>query len=132
MMSKLVADTANQTETLFQELVLQATRMRQVIGNAHDRGQKVHITNPCCPDDLLTDRWPESQREQQLFLTDLDNLIGKLALLPNNDLAGMRKIMTELFGENPTGAAFDSYTPTLRKSGKPPLPIGVEAILLDP
>jgi hypothetical protein len=24
------------------------------------------------------------------------------------------------------------YTPTLRKSGKPPLPIGVEAILLDP
>ena len=109
MMSKLVADAANQTETLFQELVLQATRMRQVIGDAHDRGQKVRITNPCCPDDLLTDRWPESQREQQLFLNDLDKLIRQLALLPESDLAGMRKILTELFGENPTGAAFDSY-----------------------
>lgn len=116
MMAKLVADAANQTETLFQELMLQATNMRQVIGDAHVRGQKVRIVNPRCPDDILTDRWPASKTEQELFLNDLDKLLRKLALLPISSLLDMREIMTELFGETPTGAVFETYNRQLGQS----------------
>jgi Second Messenger Oligonucleotide or Dinucleotide Synthetase domain len=116
MMAKLLADAANRTDTLFQELMLQAGHLRQVIGAAHDRGQKVCVTNPRCPDDLLTDRWPASQQEQQLFLNDLDKLVRKLAVLPKSDLAEMREIMSELFGETSTGAVFENYNRQLGQS----------------
>ncbi len=116
MMAKLVADAANQTETLFQELALQAQHMRQVVGAAHALGRKVHITNPRCPEDVLTDRWPASLQDQQLFLNDLDRLVGKLALLPNSSLDEMRTIMAELFGETPTGAVFANYNRHLGQS----------------
>jgi hypothetical protein len=116
MMAKLVADAANQTETLFRELAMQAQHMRQVVGAAHALGQKVRITNPRCPEDVLTDRWPASRQDQQMFLNDLDRLVGKLALLPNSSLDEMRTIMAELFGETPTSAVFDNYN---RQLGEP-------------
>jgi hypothetical protein len=116
MMAKLVADAANQTETLFLELALQAGHMRQVIGAAHDARQKVHVINPRCEHDVLTDRWPASLDEQELFVRDLDRLIARLEELPTSDLGRMRGILTELFGENPTGAVFDSYNRQLGES----------------
>jgi hypothetical protein len=109
MVAKLVVDAANHTATLFQELEVQARHMRRVIGTAHVARQKVHIINPRCEHDDLTDRWPASLDEQELFVRDLDRLIARLAELPKSDLGRMRGIMTELFGENPTGAVFDSY-----------------------
>lgn len=48
MMTRLVADAANNTETLFSELALQAAHIRRIVGNAHDRRQKVHVVNPRC------------------------------------------------------------------------------------
>jgi hypothetical protein len=113
MMAKLIADAANGTETLFQELVLQAQHLRRVIRAAHDRGQAVRIVNPCCAEDVFTDRWPATLQEQGGFLRDLDRLIAKLAELPESDLDDMRTIMTELFGESPTGAVFESFNKQL-------------------
>jgi hypothetical protein len=116
MMAKLVADAANHTATLFEELELQARHMRQVIGAAHDVRQKVHIINPRCEHDNLTDRWPESLDEQEMFVRDLNRLMARLAELPKSDLGRMRGIMTELFGESPTGAVFESYNRELGQS----------------
>jgi hypothetical protein len=116
MMAKLVADAANHTETLFQELELQARHMRRVIGMAHDTRQKVHVINPRCEHDILTDRWPASLDEQELFVRDLERLIARLVELPKSDLGRMRGILTELFGENPTGAVFESYNRQLGQS----------------
>jgi SMODS domain-containing protein len=116
MMAKLVADAANHTETLFQELELQARHMRRVIGMAHDTRQKVHVINPRCEHDTLTDRWPASLDEQELFVRDLERLIARLVELPKSDLGRMRGILTELFGENPTGAVFESYNRQLGQS----------------
>jgi hypothetical protein len=109
MIAKLVADAANGTETLFQELVVQAQNLRRVIGGADARGEKVRVTNPRCDEDVFTDRWPASRQEQRLFLSDLDRLLLKLAELPESDPDEMRTILTELFGETPTGAVFESY-----------------------
>ncbi len=116
MMSKLVADAANHTETIFQELEIQARHMRQVIGAAHDTRQKVNVINPRCESDILTDRWPTSLDEQELFVRDIDRLIAKLKELPRSDLGRMRGILTELFGENPTGPVFESYNRQLGES----------------
>jgi hypothetical protein len=116
MMAKLVADAANRTATLFEEFELQARHLRQVIGAAHDSRQRVQIINPRCEHDNLTDRWPVSFEEQALFVQDLDRLIARLRELPRSDLGRMRGIMTELFGEIPTGAVFESYNRQLGQS----------------
>jgi hypothetical protein len=113
MMSRLIADAANQTDTLFRELMFQAAYMRQVIHGADAAGGKVRVVNPRCPQDVLTDRWPESAGEQRVFLTDLDRLLVKLARLPESRLDEMRTILSELFGENPTGQAVESYVQRL-------------------
>jgi hypothetical protein len=116
MKAKLVADAANTTETLFSELALQAAHIRRVVGDAHDRRRKMYVVNPRCEHDVLTDRWPASLDDQELFLRDLDRLIARLAELPGSDLGRMRGILTELFGENPTGAIFENYTRRLGRN----------------
>jgi hypothetical protein len=116
MMAKLIADAANGTETLFQELVVQAQNLRRVIGDAHARGQKVLVTNPRCPEDVFTDRWPASREEQEMFVRDLDRLLVKLAELPKSDPDQIRTILVELFGETPTGAVFENYYRELGQS----------------
>jgi hypothetical protein len=116
MMAKLIADAANGTETLFQELVVQAQYLRRVVGDAHARGEKVLVTNPQCPEDVFTDRWPASREEQGMFVRDLDRLLAELAELPKSDPDRMRTILTELFGETPTGAVFENYYRELGQS----------------
>ncbi len=116
MLAKLVAEAANCTSTLCEELVHQARHLRQVIDAAHSRREKVTIANPACPDDCFTDRWPESLQDQSRFLKDIDVLLGKLEVLPTCDLAEMRDILSDLFGENPTGAVFESYNQQLGQS----------------
>ncbi|MGE0282189.1 MAG: nucleotidyltransferase [Rhizobiaceae bacterium] len=116
MMAKLIADAANGTQTLFQELVVQAQYLRRVIGDAQARGEKVIVTNPRCPEDVFTDRWPASREEQGMFISDLDRLLVKLAELPKSDPDRMRTILSELFGETPTGAVFENYYRELGQS----------------
>ena len=113
MMAKLIADAANGTETLFQELVVQAQYLRRVIGDAHARGEKVHVTNPRCAEDIFTDRWPVSREEQGIFVRDLDRLIAEFAELPKSDPDRMRTILTELFGETPTAPSSKTTTVNL-------------------
>jgi hypothetical protein len=109
MMAKLIADAANGTDTLFQELTVQAEHLRDAIDAAHARGHKVHITNPRCDDDVFTDRWPSTRQDQELFLRDLNRLTAQLNELPRSEPGRMREIMAELFGEAPTGAVFENY-----------------------
>jgi hypothetical protein len=115
MMAKLVADGANQTATLTDEVLHQAQHLHAVINAAHRQRQAVEVRNPSCNDDNFTDRWPGSLREQELYLNDLQRFIGKMAFLAegNCDLPEMRDVMAELFGENPTGAVFKSFTERL-------------------
>lgn len=112
MMSKFAADTAGQSKTLSQELLLQARHMHFNILQAHKRGQTINVMNPACnTHDNFTDRWPKDLGAQKLFLDDLDSLIFKLDKLCSGNLSisEIQNIMVELFGENPTVDVFREW-----------------------
>ena len=116
MLAKLVADAANHTDRLSEELFRQAMHMLSVFRQYHNQGQLVHIVNPVCRDDVLTDRWPESRQNQASFINDLEMLIAKVErLVSGGNLAEMQKIMVSLFGEVPTLEAVKAFT---EKRGK--------------
>lgn len=110
MIARLVADAANHTDRLSEELLLQARHMLSVFRRDHEQGRRVHIVNPVCEVDLLTDRWPESLQAQALFIRDLEDLAGKAErLVAECDLAEMQQIMASLFGETPARDAVRAF-----------------------
>ncbi len=111
MIAKLVADLATRTECrLSEELYCQALAMRDEFMKCHSAGVLIHVCNPCCPGDVLTDRWPGTLDEQEVFLRDLMQLVDKLQQLKLGcDLGKMRQIMIELFGEDPVSGIFDDF-----------------------
>lgn len=110
MIAKLVADAANHTDRLSEELLHQAQHMLTVFRHHHDQGRLVHVANPVCNEDVLTDRWPGSSRGQATFISDLENFVRKVErLVARCDLAEMQEIMTSLFGEVPTTEAFRTF-----------------------
>lgn len=116
MMSKLVADAANSTSTLSEELLYQAQCMHENLLQHHQAGQKIRVFNPVCDRDEFTDRWPGSLYEQGVFLNDLNTLIADLKHLNSGcELRDMREIMIRLFGEVPTGKVFETFN---REMGK--------------
>ena len=114
MIAKLVADASNHTDRLSEELLLQAQHMLSVFSECHREGRLVHIANPVCAQDVLTDRWPQSLHDQAMFINDLRNLVAKASRLVSDcGLEEMRRIMEELFGEKPTADAFMSFNEDL-------------------
>ena len=111
MIAKLVADAANHTERLSEELLLQAQHMLSVFRQTYAQGRTVCIVNPICPEDVLTDRWPGSLQEQALFIRDLENLIQKVSrLVEGCDLGAMQEIMLSLFGEVPVRETIRAFS----------------------
>jgi Second Messenger Oligonucleotide or Dinucleotide Synthetase domain len=110
MMAKLTADAANSTETLSEELLHQARAMRDELNRWHQTGLLIHVTNPACAADVLTDRWPGSRHEQGVFLADLEDLVAKAErLVAGCSLEEMREIMADLFGEDPVDHVFKAF-----------------------
>ena len=110
MIAKLVADAANRTDGLAEELLVQAEHLAREFQAAHDRQRLIMISNPACDQDVLTDRWPSSLHEQAIFLQDVKDLVRELQRLYEGcDLGEMKKIMTALFGEAPTDRVFSDY-----------------------
>ena len=110
MISKLVADAANQTNGLGEELLFQARSMLSEFDRWRRCGRLIRVVNPFCPADVLTDRWPGSWTDQNVFVEDLYTLVGKLERLVSGcPLDEMQQIMVELFGETPTLEALRSF-----------------------
>lgn len=110
LIAKLVADVANHTDRLSEELLLQVRHMLSVFQTCHNAGKRIQVSNPVCKPDVLTDRWPETLQDQAVFLRDLENLVAKVdRLVSGCDLGEMQKIMIELFGEAPTKEAFQAF-----------------------
>lgn len=110
LMSWSVATNANKTASLFDELVWQALALLTTLQQAERRGILLHIANPVCPADVLTDRWPASRADQQLFIADLIDFGREMeALRRSGTPAEMQPILERLFGERPTTAAVRSY-----------------------
>ena len=114
LIAKLVADAANHTDRLSEELLLQARHTLHEFQCFHNAGCRIHVTNPVCEQDILTDRWPESLQDQALFIDDLKNLVTKIERLVSGcDLGEMKTIMVELFGEAPTMDAFRAFNESM-------------------
>ena len=114
LIAKLVADAANHTDRLSEELLLQARHTLHEFQCFHNAGCRIHVTNPVCEQDILTDRWPESLQDQALFIDDLKNLVTKIERLVSGcDLGEMKTIMVELFGEAPTIDAFRAFNESM-------------------
>ena len=75
LMSKLVADNAGHTETLSRELLYQSRQMLEAFVHCQAVGKRIHVENPTCLVDVLTDRWPASMGEQVQFIEDLRELV---------------------------------------------------------
>ena len=81
LIAKLVADAANHTDRLSEELLLQARHMLKEFRFWHNAGHLIQVTNPVCEKDVLTDRWPESLEDQAVFIKDLEKLVAKVEKL---------------------------------------------------
>lgn len=103
MMAKVVADNAGRTATLSEELVFQASQLRDLLAAAQLDGRILEVRNPTCPPDLFTDRWPGSLSAQRVFLDDMTTFVEKLQSLRGEcDLPKMQATLAELFGEKAT------------------------------
>lgn len=118
IMSKLVADnTLSPSKSLSCELLRQSKLILTTIQNTNGL---LSVVNPVCEEDVLTDRWPASKDEQNLFITDLENFVIKLEYLINGDYyyEESKEILTELFGETPTHRVVEEYGISLGKNIK--------------
>jgi hypothetical protein len=110
LLSKYIADHANFTTTLAEEIMHQASAMLANFEDAHRTGRLVYEENPRCEEDKLTDRWPASFEDQGRFIADLRELIEKLGrLLGGASLREMRKVLEDLFGERPARDVVSDY-----------------------
>ena len=110
LLSRLIADAANHTDSLSEELLHQARHLLAVFRTADRDGRLVHIANPVCGEDVLTDRWPESLQSQRRFLHDLEHLVHQLERLDGDcDLPEMKEILANLFGEAPAASAVTAF-----------------------
>ena len=117
ILSKLVADAANHTGSLSQELLLQAQHMLSVFQKAQMDARLVHIVNPVCPPDQLTDRWPGSLAVQATFIEELQSLVDTVVTLASGiPMDRMKDIMVRLFGEQPTTSAVNAFNRRLGKA----------------
>jgi hypothetical protein len=97
---RLIGERANNgTTRLLHEVIYQAQYMLDVLKQNRALGRLVHLTNPRCQQDVLTDRWPENLDAQDLFIGDLEYFVSRLAGLDNADLEEAREILADLFGE---------------------------------
>lgn len=110
VLAKFVADNANRTSTLSEELLHQARQLRMAFGRCQMEGRLAQVHNPACEGDVFTDRWPGSLHAQGVFVDDLAILVKRLEELQGEcTLDRMREIMAELFGEHPTREAFKVF-----------------------
>ena len=118
LLTKLIGDNANQTRTLTEELEHQAGCMLSRFEYEVSRNRKIVEVNPRCPQDVLTDRWPESMDDQKLMIDDLKDFIVKIRRLRSGklDLAQMTAILEGLFGQRPVRNAVDDYIASMAPS----------------
>jgi hypothetical protein len=111
LLAYFVAANANQTRTLADELLHQVERMIAALQEAERRHQIIHVCNPMCPDDVLTDRWPATFAEQRVFIGELRAFAVQLHRLCDGlPLAEMQRVLEDLFGEKPARDAIRKFT----------------------
>ena len=118
VLSKLVGDAAAEASSggsgLLQVLLHVALALLAEFERAHAGGQLIHVANPVCPTDILTDRWPGGLQAQSTFIDDLRNLVGDLQTLQrSSNFEEIRGVLVRLFGEAPASKAIENHLEAL-------------------
>jgi hypothetical protein len=111
LLSKHIADHANRTTTLSEEVEYQAQRLLLRLEAEMTAGRLIHEVNPRCSEDVLTDRWPGTPADQNLMIEDLHDFTGDMRLLRNGTLSidKISSILERMFGERPARSAVNDY-----------------------
>jgi hypothetical protein len=110
-LSKHVADHANRTTTLSEEVEHQALQLLLHLEADKAAGRLIHEVNPRCREDVLTDRWPKVPANQNLMIDDLRDFTAAMRLLRSGTLSidKMGALLERLFGERPARSALSDY-----------------------
>lgn len=129
VLSKLVAERAAEAARsgpgLLHVLLHLALAILADLKHAASSGRIIHVANPVCPADVLTDRWPEGIGAQATFVADLRTLVADLRTLqqsPNID--EIRRILVRLFGEAPALKAIEFHLKAIPQGPRRVTPIG--------
>jgi hypothetical protein len=111
LLSKHVADNANRTATLSEEVEHQARQLLLRLNTEKAADRLIHEVNLRCREDVLTDRWPEVPANQNLMIDDLHDFTAALQLLSSGTLSidKMGAVLERLFGEHPARSAVNDY-----------------------
>lgn len=125
LLSKLIADNANRTRTLSEEVEYQAQCLLNRLLTEKSMGRLIYEENPRCPDDILTDRWPASYSDQDVMISDLGDFVVKMNQLRagNLSLAEMSKLLESMFGERPARKVVEDYVRRSTPGGNRVAPI---------
>ncbi len=110
VLARIIASLSGTSSSLSEELKAQAQLILNTLELAHSRGKVIHLVNPRCNEDILTDRWPESISDQAMFMEDLRRLLAQLAELETAQLQRKQEIMIDIFGERPTIQVFEEFS----------------------
>ena len=115
MLSTMVVDAQVTGTSLLGALAKCTHHIRDRFVAASNERIRIKVTNPVCKADCFTDRWPETFEDQELFLSDLDELVAKLRELGQGlPLDQIQRVLISLFGESPTRGVIDAFN---RQSG---------------
>jgi hypothetical protein len=111
LLSKLIADHANRTTTLSEEVEHQARQLLLRLESEQAVRRLIHEVNPRCNEDVLTDRWPENPADQNLMIQDLHDFTVDFRLLRSGMLSidKIGSVLERMFGERPARSAVNDY-----------------------
>jgi hypothetical protein len=94
---------------LIDEVIAVAAHMRRRLTERSGSRGTLHVVNPAYPQDVFTDRWPESYAHQEAFDTDLRRLVVDMYRLRNDNLSmeEKRDILRRQFGETAANTAIE-------------------------
>lgn len=100
ILARFAGEARGQATTLLDELVQQTSIMMGALAECRKNGDLLHMPNPICPEDILTDRWPRNQRDQEIWHSKLQDLEKSLIRLKNGDLSlrEIEEVCAKIFG----------------------------------
>lgn len=114
LLSYLFALHAKSAATLAEELEHQARALHAVLKAKSSMGLLIEYSNPRCPEDKFTDRWPANVVDQRVLCDDLEHFIAQMQKLRGQtSLEEKRKILRDLFGESVAERAFETFSKRL-------------------
>lgn len=118
MFSCLSLEVAEAGRTIGQNLKIIAQHILDRLNRAKSVGELLHVENPVCPGDVFTDRWPESQADQDLLIEDMRLFLRQLAELfdDRRSFKDRSRTLEDMFGETVAKQVVDEFAVEMGQS----------------